>query len=38
MSLKYDNFRFYWAAVSEKKTFKWCLCEGIIPFRWNSKR
>ena len=22
MSLKYDNFRFYWAVVTEKKTFK----------------
>ena len=37
MSLKKDNFRFYWAAVTEH-TFKQCLCKGIIPFRWNTKR
>ncbi len=33
MLLKYDNFRFYWAVVTEK-----CLCKGIIAFRWNSKQ
>ena len=38
MSLKYDNLRFDWVVVTEKKTFKKCLCKGIIPFRWNSKR
>ena len=38
VSLKYDNFKFYWVVVSEI-TFKSCLCncKGIIPFRWNSK-
>ena len=31
MSLKYANFRFYWAVVTEK-TFKscLCLCAGIL--------
>ena len=35
MSLKYDNFRFYWAAVSEN--FNSVFAKGIIPFRCNSK-
>ena len=30
MSLKHDNFRFYWAVVTEK-TFNQCLCKGISP-------
>ena len=34
MSLKYDDYRFYWAVVIEK----YCLCKGIISFRWISKR
>ena len=36
MSLKYDNFRFYWAAVTEK-SFKWCPCKGIVPLCWDSE-
>ena len=38
MSLKYDNFIIYWAVVTENKTFKECLCKGIVPLRWNSKQ
>ena len=34
MSLKYDNFRFYWAVVTEKKTLFYAkvfyLCAGIL--------
>ena len=36
MSLKYDNFRFYWAVVTEKKTLNSVyakvsyLCAGIL--------
>ena len=32
MSLKYDNFRFYWTVITEKM-FKYCLCNlsaGIL--------
>ena len=32
MSLKYDNFRFYWAVITDK-TFKKSLFKGIIPLR-----
>ena len=34
MSLKYDNFIFYWA-VAEKKRLN---SKGCIPFRQNSKQ
>ena len=32
ISLKYDNFRYYWAAVTEEKTST----QGIVPLRWDS--
>ena len=35
MSLKYENFRFDWAVVTEKPLKK-CLFKGIIPLHWNS--
>ena len=35
MSLKYDNFRFYWAVDTEKKRLH---SKVIVPLRWNSKR
>ena len=37
MSLKYDNFIIYWAVVTENKTFKECLCKGIVPGILNNK-
>ena len=36
MSLNYDSLRLYWAVLTEK-TFKFCLCKGIVPGILNSK-
>ena len=38
MSLKYDNCRFYWAVVTEKKRLNSVYAKLIVPLRWNSKR
>ena len=42
MSLKYDNLRFYWAVVTEKKRLN-SVCAKVSslcarPLRWNSIR
>ena len=36
ISLKYDNFTFYCAVVTEK-LLNGVIYKGIIPLRWNSK-
>jgi len=39
MSLKYDNFRFYWAIVTEKKLLSSVYAKiYIIPLHWNTKQ
>ena len=37
MTLKYNKFKCYWAAVAEK-TIKTCLWRVTVPLRSNSER
>ena len=38
--IEYDNSRFYWAVLTEKKHSNsvYALCKGIIPFCGNFKQ